>query len=111
MLTTLLKNEKIPDPFYGLNNEEVPDIADVGPDYYTFWFCNQFDLPTLVENGKAWLLFRAINYQAEVFVNGHKEVLSKGMFLRHRLDITNWLNKDGSNYLAVKVHPDRKSVV
>jgi len=27
------------------------------------------------------------------------------MFLRHRLDITNWLNKDGSNYLAVKVHP------
>ncbi len=38
-------------------------------------------------------------------MNGHKEVLSKGMFLRHRLDITNWLNKDGSNYLAVKVHP------
>ncbi len=50
VLTTLLKNEKIPDPFYGLNNEEVPDIADVGPDYYTFWFCNQFDLPTLVSS-------------------------------------------------------------
>ena len=26
VLTTLLDNEKIPDPFYGLNNEMIPDI-------------------------------------------------------------------------------------
>lgn len=48
VLTTLLENELIPDPFYGLNNLGVPDIADVGREYYTFWFCNRFKLPGVV---------------------------------------------------------------
>ena len=48
VLTTLLKNDLIPDPFYGLNNLEVPDIGEVGREYYTFWFCNKFKLPSVV---------------------------------------------------------------
>ena len=27
------------------------------------------------------------------------------MFLRHILDVTDWINPDGHNYLAVCVHP------
>lgn len=57
------------------------------------------------KGGKVWLLFRGINYQAEVFVNGHKKLLSKGMFLRHTLDITDWVNPNGHNFLAVVVYP------
>jgi mannosylglycoprotein endo-beta-mannosidase len=51
------------------------------------------------------LNFRAINYSAEVYINGHKEVLPKGMFRRHTLDITEVLHPDGTNLLAVLVHP------
>lgn len=51
------------------------------------------------------LNFRAINYSAEVYLNGHKEVLPKGMFRRHSIDITDILNPDGQNLLAVIVYP------
>jgi mannosylglycoprotein endo-beta-mannosidase len=57
------------------------------------------------QGGKVWLNFRAINYQAEVFLNGFRKVLSKGMFLRHTIDVTDWLDADGENLLAVLVHP------
>ncbi|GAB4855544.1 hypothetical protein Ancab_024164 [Ancistrocladus abbreviatus] len=51
------------------------------------------------------LNFRAINYSAEVYLNGHKKVLPKGMFRRHYLDVTDILRSDGQNLLAVLVHP------
>lgn len=51
------------------------------------------------------LNFRAINYSAEVYLNGHKKVLPKGMFRRHSLDVTDILDPNGQNLLAVLVHP------
>ncbi|XP_038988760.1 mannosylglycoprotein endo-beta-mannosidase isoform X2 [Phoenix dactylifera] len=51
------------------------------------------------------LNFRAINYSAEVYLNGHKEILPKGMFRRHSLDVTDILLPDGKNLLAVLVYP------
>ena len=42
MLGTLLKNNLIPDPFYGLNNQAIVDIADAGREHYTFWFFTTF---------------------------------------------------------------------
>lgn len=51
------------------------------------------------------LNFRAINYSAEVYINGHRRVLPKGMFRRHTLDVTNVLHADGQNLLAVIVYP------
>ena len=43
VLTTLLNNNRIPDPYYGMNNESIPDISEVGRDYYTYWFFNRFN--------------------------------------------------------------------
>ena len=51
------------------------------------------------------LNFRGINYSADVYLNGHKIALPKGMFRRHTLDVTNILHHDGTNLLAVLVHP------
>ena len=51
------------------------------------------------------LNFRGINYSAEMYLNGHKEVLPKGMFRRHNIDITDILHPDRNNLLAVLVHP------
>lgn len=51
------------------------------------------------------LNFRGVNYSAEVYLNGHKMILPKGMFRRHSLDVTDILHPDGQNLLAVLVHP------
>ena len=61
VLTTLLHNQKVPDPFFGMNNEQIPDIYNTGADYYTYWFYNQFNLPDLKEGEQVWLRFRGIN--------------------------------------------------
>ncbi|KAL7120096.1 hypothetical protein ACP275_02G102300 [Erythranthe tilingii] len=104
VLATLLKNKLIPDPFYGLENESIIDIADSGRQYYTFWFFIEFECK-LLANQHVDLNFRAINYWAEVYLNGNKEVVPKGMFRRHSIDITNRLNPNGKNMLAILVHP------
>ncbi|WJX13225.1 mannosylglycoprotein endo-beta-mannosidase [Trifolium repens] len=104
VLGTLVKNKVVPDPFYGLGNEAILDIADSGRDYYTFWFFTTFHCK-LSNNQHCDLNFRGINYSADVYLNGHKMVLPKGMFRRHSLDVTSILHPDGNNLLAVLVHP------
>ena len=42
VLATLVENKVVPDPFYGLQNETIIDIADSGREYYTFWFFTTF---------------------------------------------------------------------
>nr|CAB3465355.1 unnamed protein product [Digitaria exilis] len=104
VLGTLLKNELIPDPFYGLNNQAIVDIADAGREYYTFWFFTTFQCAPS-GNQHVTLNFRGINYSAEMYLNGHKQVIPKGMFRRHTINITDILHPDGNNLLAVLVHP------
>ncbi|KAK1316328.1 Mannosylglycoprotein endo-beta-mannosidase [Acorus calamus] len=104
VLGTLVKNKLVPDQFYGLENEAIIDIADSGREYYTFWFFTTFECK-ISGNQHVDLNFRAINYSAEVYLNGHKKILPKGMFRRHSLDVTDILHPDGLNLLAVLVHP------
>ena len=106
VLTTLLHNQKIPDPFFGMNNELIPDISQVGRDYYTYWFLNSFQLPEIKDEEQVWLKFRGINYSAELFLNGKKinPDTHEGMFLREKYLVTPFLQK-GENHLAVLVFP------
>jgi hypothetical protein len=107
VLTTLLENRKVPDPFFGLNNELIPDIYDTGPGYYTFWFLKRFTLDDLKAGEEVWLKFRGINYSANIFLNGKRVNADthKGMFLREKYLITSYLVEDGTNVLAVLVEP------
>jgi cytochrome b involved in lipid metabolism len=106
VLTTLLNNGEIPDPFYGFNNEKIKDIYETGREYYTYWFVNDFQ-ETAKKGEEVWLTFRGINYSVDIFINGHKvnKEPYKGMFLRKTFNITDFLNSDGANRLAVLVHP------
>ncbi|XP_076932383.1 mannosylglycoprotein endo-beta-mannosidase-like [Bidens hawaiensis] len=104
VLATLVSNKRVPDPFYGLNNQAIMDIGDSGRGYYTFWFYTTFHSKPSPDQ-HVDLNFRGINYSAEVYLNGHETVLPKGMFRRHSIDVTNFLNPDGNNKLAVLVHP------
>jgi len=107
VLTTLLHNNQIPDPFFGMNNNLIPDVFDTGRDYYTYWFYNEFETPEVKEGEEVWLNFRGINYFADIFLNG-KRINTKthqGMYLREKYLITPYLNKGKPNKLAVWVAP------
>jgi len=105
VLTTMLNNKMIPDPFYGMNNEKIPDIYNTGSDYYTYWFVKDFSEKIANAEEQVWLHFRGINYSCDIFLNGHKlnDKRFYGMFLRQQYNITQWLAKDGKNRLAVIV--------
>ncbi len=107
VLTTLLQNNKVPDPFYGMNNELIPDIYETGSEYYTFWFQNSFTLPEVKPGQQVWMKFRGINYTANVFLNGKRVSTDthEGMFLREKYLVTPYLNTSGANNLAVLVEP------
>lgn len=107
VLTTLLNNKLIPDPFYGMNNKKIPDIFMTGKNYYTYWFVKDFIQKTEIPGEQTWLDFRGINYGCDVYLNGKKlnETTLYGMFLRHQFNITEYLSKDGNNRLAVLVLP------
>lgn len=107
VLTTLLHNGKVPDPFFGINNELIPDIYETGAEYYTFWFQNDFELPKRNPGQQVWLKFRGINYKANIFLNGKRVNTDthEGMFLREKYLITDLLNEQGPNRLAVLVEP------
>ncbi len=107
VLTTLLNNKVVPDPFYGMNNERIPDIYNTGRDYYTYWFVKDFTQEITNADQQVWLHFRGINYSCDVFVNGHQLTHQRfyGMFLRQQYNITQWLARNGKNRLAVIVYP------
>lgn len=107
VLTTMLNNKQVPDPFFGMNNKKIPDIYYTGRDYYTYWFVNDFKEKTAAPDEQVWLDFRGINYSCDVFLNGYKlnAKTHVGMFLRQSYNITTFLTKDGNNRLAVIVYP------
>jgi mannosylglycoprotein endo-beta-mannosidase len=107
VLTTLLDNKKVPDPFYGMNNEKIPDIYKTGRDHYTYWFVKDFTEKAPQGNQQVWLHFRGVNYSCDIFLNGKKVNSARhyGMFLRQTYNISKLLNSNGTNRLAVVVYP------
>ena len=106
VLTSLLENGKVPDPYYGFNNDKIKDIYETGRDHYTYWFFNEFIISRLKKDEQLWLLFRGVNYGCEIYLNGQKinKNTHYGMFLRQSFRITE-LVKPGKNRLAVLVLP------
>ena len=107
VLTTLLNNKKVPDPFFGMNNEQIPDIYTTGADYYTYWFIKDFAEHPAQKGNQVYLNLRGVNYSCDIYLNGHNlnKTLQKGMFLRFSYNITAYLANNGNNRLAILVHP------
>jgi archaellum component FlaF (FlaF/FlaG flagellin family) len=97
VLTTLVDRGVYPDPAYGLNNMAIPDNL-ARQDY---WYRTEFDLPSTA-GGKRFLVFKGINYAAEVWVNGRRVGDVRGAFIRGQFDVSGLL-RAGRNAIAVKI--------
>ncbi|MDF2188111.1 glycoside hydrolase family 2 TIM barrel-domain containing protein [Paraflavitalea sp. CAU 1676] len=106
VLTNMLRDKEVPDPFYGMNNERIPDIYHTGPAHYTYWFVNDFK-EKAVQGKDVFLHLRGVNYACDVFVNNKKlnDATHKGMYLRQTYNISSLLNANGNNRLAIIVYP------
>lgn len=109
VLTSLVYNKVLPDPYFGINNKIekniIPDIAKVGRDFYTYWFRTEFKIPDSYKNKIIWLQVDGINYRAEVWVNGHLLGNMAGMFRAGYINITDFAKVGQNNALAIKVLP------
>ena len=107
VLATMLDNNLFPAPEFSMNNNLIPDIHDVGKEFYTCWFVRPFRIESVPQGQQVWLNFRGINYKADIFLNGKRINTSthEGMFLRESFDITPYIKENEDNLLAVIVFP------
>ena len=109
VLDTLVRNGKLPEPYWGLNNRKadklIPDLGDGNRTYYTAWFRTEFDLPADWKGRSVWMRPEGVNYRAEIWLNGKMVAFPSGMFARQAVDVTLFANPGARNVLAVKVYP------
>lgn len=101
VLTTLVNQGVYPDPFFGLNNMNIPDSLS----RTDWWYRCKFTIPQDIAGKQLQLLFNGINYRAEVYLNGKRLGSIKGAFIRGEFDITAIVNRDSENILAIHILP------
>ncbi|WP_142783404.1 glycoside hydrolase family 2 protein [Changchengzhania lutea] len=76
--------------------------------YYegTIWYKRSFDYSLSDKNNRLYLYFGAINYKAEVYLNGTKLGTHEGGFTPFNFEVTSVI-KEKDNYLVVKVDNTR----
>jgi beta-glucuronidase len=77
--------------------------------YYegTVWYKRSFDMPRRDPSGRVFLYFGAVNYRADVYLNGRKLGMHQGGFTPFNFEIPDSLLKDKGNYLVVRVNNKR----
>ncbi|MGR4862762.1 glycosyl hydrolase 2 galactose-binding domain-containing protein [Caulobacter sp. LARHSG274] len=101
VLTTLVDRGVYPDPDYGLNNTAIPESLNK----QAYWYRAEFDAPAEPAGRHQQLVFKGINYAAEVWLNGEKLGDIEGAFVRGRFDVTGRLKPGARNAVAVKISP------
>nr|WP_321453452.1 glycoside hydrolase family 2 TIM barrel-domain containing protein [uncultured Carboxylicivirga sp.] len=77
--------------------------------YYegTVWYRKKFDYQKTQDNNRVFLNFGAVNYRADVYLNGQKLGFHEGGFTPFYFEVTNLL-KEKDNSIVVKVDNKRK---
>ena len=124
VLNALVKHGVYPDPRVGMNAYRIPDASDEfnrkhdlarfshlpdkrNPWRDPYWFRTEFTLSQPPRGDQVWLHFDAINYRADVWINGHQIAerdTMAGMFQRFPFHITEQA-QPGKNAIAVKIYP------
>jgi len=77
--------------------------------YYegTVWYKKSFDYEKSINSNRVYIYFEAVNYEADVYLNGKKIGKHIGGFTPFNFEITDLL-KEKDNFLIVKVDNKRK---
>jgi hypothetical protein len=104
VLTSLVNDGIYPEPLYGENNrpDKIPDSLCRA----SYWYRKTFTVPAAYAGKHVWLNFDGINYEAEVWVNGHDLGPIKGAFARGLFDITPDALPGKPSVLAVEIFPE-----
>ena len=80
-------------------------IQDIFHDYHgVAWYWREFDTPKNLHQGGRYLLkFHAVDYLADVWVNGKSVGSHEGSETPFDLDVTEYINQEGKNLLVVRV--------
>jgi hypothetical protein len=125
VLSGLVQNKIYPDPYSGMNNMLIPDASDSFNHLYhldqyshlpnepnpwkkPYWYLTRFKVPATDRGKRFELIFKGINYRAEVWLNGQMVADSAemaGMFAQYELDVSDKIKPGGDNALAVKIYP------
>ncbi len=125
VLTGLVSNGIYPDPYMGMNNMLIPDASDSFNARYNleqysylpgepnpwkkpYWYRTVFRVPEADQGRHFELLFKGINYRADVWLNGHQVADSSvmaGMFEEFRFDVTSRVLTGFRQCLAVRIYP------
>ena len=76
--------------------------TEVGDFFGTIWFRRGFRVPEAFRGQRLFLRFGAVDYLADVWVNGEYLGHHEGMFNPFEFDVTDRLDPDGTNVVAVK---------
>ncbi len=99
VLTSYVNVGALPDPALADNWDNASESFFNS----NFWYRTAFNLPTEMKGKHVFLNFDGINWKANVYLNGKKIDRIEGAFTRSKVDITNLLNANGANILAVEI--------
>jgi len=105
VLQTLEDNGVYPNLYLGMNLAFVPhDLFR-----HEWWYRTRFPVPST--GSVHWLVFKGINYRAEIWLNGKLVADGEqivGMYNQFELNVTNWIKPGPGNVLAVKITPEQR---
>jgi len=124
VLSGLVANKVYPNPYEGMNNMFIPDASDEFNKQYQlekfshlpgignpwkrpYWFRTTF-MVTAEAAKQYQLVFKGINYRAEVWLNGKRVADSTelvGMFAEYELPVSKFIKAGELNGLAIKIYP------
>lgn len=120
VLSSLIKNNVVPDPYYGVNlrnllgekfdsnQEETSLPMDSSSPFFVPWFYRtEFTAPSNLKGKVLWLHFGGINYRADIWLNGRQLADRRsavGTWRIYDFNITDLVRLGSANALVVRVY-------
>jgi len=94
----LIRGGLLPDPFYGDNIRMLKKY-----EMYEWWYTKEFKVPSSIKGKSVELIFNGTDCIATYWLNGREIGYSDNMFVEHKFNVSNALNFDGINKIAVQL--------
>jgi len=98
VLLDLKRAKIIPDPFFGVNTEEIRRY-----ELYHFWYKKRFKVPKSFSGKRIELFCEGIDTFATVFLNGEEIGFSDNMLIPFAFDVTEGIKAGEENILLVSI--------